>query len=64
MKKIIKSFEYSYKCILFIWKKSKVYFLLTIFSIIVSSIQAFPGMYLVSYSIDLLTKKVDLLKYV
>ena len=63
MKKIIKSFEYSYKCILFIWKKSKVYFLLTIFSIIVSSIQAFPGMYLVSYSIDLLTKKVDFNKY-
>ncbi|MBQ8392458.1 MAG: ABC transporter ATP-binding protein [Clostridia bacterium] len=63
MKKIIKSFEYSYKCISFMWKKSKGYFLLTIISIIVNSIQAFPGMYLVSYSIDLLTNKVDFNKY-
>ena len=63
MKKIIKSFEYSYKCISFMWKKSKGYFLLTIISIVVNSIQAFPGMYLVSYSIDLLTNKVDFNKY-
>ena len=51
-------FVYSSKSIRFIWTKDKQYIVLTMISIVLSAIRTFPGMYLMSYSIDLLTKHV------
>ena len=47
----------------FIWRRSKEYLILTFASIILSAVSVFPGMYLINYSIDLLTKNVDFGEY-
>lgn len=47
----------------FIWRRSKEYLILTFVSIILSAVSVFPGMYLINYSIDLLTKNVDFGEY-
>ena len=48
--------SYSKKSIKFIWINDRQYFLLTAVSIVLGAVRVFPGMYLMSYSIDLLTK--------
>lgn len=47
----------------FIWRRSKEYLILTFAGIILSAVSVFPGMYLINYSIDLLTKNVDFGEY-
>ena len=55
--------SYSAKSLSFIWHDSKEYLFLTLLSIITSAIQVFPSMYLINYSIDLLTKQVTFKEY-
>lgn len=55
--------SYSAKSLGFIWRGSKEYLFLTLLSIITSAIQVFPSMYLINYSIDLLTKQVAFKEY-
>lgn len=55
--------SYSAKSLSFIWHGSKEYLILTLLSIITSAIQVFPSMYLINYSIDLLTKQVTFKEY-
>ena len=55
MKKILRSVQLSFGLI---WSFNRKYLLLTFVSIILDAIQVFPGMYLMNYSIDLLTRRV------
>lgn len=55
---------YSRKSIRFIWRNDRQYYLLTVISILLGAIQVFPGMFLMSYSIDLLTKQVPFSDYI
>lgn len=55
---------YSKRSIKFIWINDRQYFLLMAISIVLGAIQVFPGMFLMSYSIDLLTKQVSLADYI
>lgn len=55
--------SYSAKSLSFIWHGSREYLFLTLLSIITSAIQVFPSMYLINYSIDLLTKQVTFKEY-
>lgn len=48
----------SKRSVKFIWIKDRQYFLLMVISIVLDAIKVFPGMYLMSYSIDLLTEQV------
>lgn len=54
----------SKKSLRFIWIKDRQYYLLTVISIVLGAIGVFPGMILMSYSIDLLTKQVSLPEYI
>ena len=56
--------SYSKKSIKFIWINDRQYFLLTAVSIVLGAVRVFPGMYLMSYSIDLLTKQVLFSDYI
>ena len=49
---------YSRKSIRFIWRNDRQYYLLTAISIVLGAIRVFPGMFLMSYSIDLLARQV------
>lgn len=55
--------SFSVRSIRFIWCRSKEYLILTFVSIILSAVSVFPGMYLINYSVDLLTKRVDFREY-
>ena len=48
---------YSRKSIRFIWRNDRQYYLLTAISIVLGAIRVFPGMFLMSYSIDLLARQ-------
>ncbi len=61
--KIFKFVSLSIRSIRFIWSRSKEYLILTIVNIILSAVSVFPGMYLVKYSIDLLTNHVSFSTY-
>ena len=54
MKKIIRSAKLSFGLI---WAFNKKYLVLTFVSIFLDAVQVFPGMYLMNYSIDLLTRR-------
>ena len=54
MKKIIRSARLSFGII---WSFNKKYLVLTFVSIFLGAVQVFPGMYLLNYSIDLLTRR-------
>lgn len=60
MKKIIRSAKLSFGLI---WSFNKKYLLLTFISIFLGAIQVFPGMYLMNYSIDLLTNRAAFRDY-
>lgn len=57
-------FEYSKLSTKFLKENSKRYLILNLLMILISSIQVFPSMYLVSYSLDLLMRKVELSEYI
>lgn len=57
-------FAYSKRSIQFIWINDRQYFLLTAVSIILGTVQVFPGMFLMSHSIDLLAKQVPFSDYI
>ncbi len=54
---------YSRKSFHFIWKNDRQYFFLIAAGIMLGAVQVFPGMYLMSCSIDLLTKQVPFSDY-
>lgn len=54
----------SKRSVKFIWIKDRQYFLLMVISIVLDAIKVFPGMYLMSYSIDLLTEQVLFSDYI
>lgn len=56
-------FYYSCLSVKLLWKKSRQLLLLKILAIIVSAVQVFPGMYLLKFSVDMLTKKAELRAY-
>ncbi len=58
-----KYFTYSFKSLSLIWSYNKLYLLLTLVSILLGAIQVFPGMYLINYSIDFITKRVGFREY-
>jgi len=60
IKNIIK---YSGKSLAFLWRKNPAYVMLIFINIIVGSVQVFPGMYLMKYSIDILTQKGSMTEY-
>lgn len=60
MKKILRSAKLSFGLI---WSFNKKYLLLTFINIALSAIQVFPGMYLMTYSIDLLTNRAAFRDY-
>ena len=68
MKKIFSNIKniikYSGKSLAFLWRKNPAYVILIFINIIVGSIQVFPGMYLIKYSIDILTRKGDMTEYI
>lgn len=56
-------FYYSCLSVKLLWKKSRQLLLFEILSIIVSAVQVFPGMYLLKFSVNMLTKKAELRAY-
>lgn len=56
-------YYYSKLSLQFLWEHSKEYVILTLIGIILDSVSVFPGIYLASYSVDLVTKHVDFLHY-
>ena len=63
MKNLRTLFTYSIRSFLFMWSRSKEYVILTFISIVIGSVQVFPGMYLMNYSIDLLTNRAKFSHY-
>lgn len=60
----VKEFFY-YAClsVKLLWKKSRQFLLFKILAIIMSAVLVFPGMYLLKFSVDMLTKKTELRAY-
>lgn len=56
--------SYSQKSIRFIWINDRQYYLLTVISVILGSVRIFPGMLLMSCSVDLLSKQVLFAEYI
>jgi len=54
----------SKKSIQFIWANDKQYFLFITVSIVLGAVSVFPGMFLMSYSIDCLTKQILFSDYI
>jgi hypothetical protein len=67
MKKLLISLKtliiFSKKSIVFLWKRDPLYIVLILIGVILNSLQAFPSMYLIKYSIDLLARKSGLREY-
>ena len=64
MKKIKTLCYYSKRSLRFLWNNSRQYVVLTLISIILDSVSAFPAIYLVSYSVDLITRHVEFSSYI
>lgn len=56
-------FLYSWMGMKLLWRKSRQQFMLILLNMIVSSIQAFPGMYLLSYSVSALSGKMEIREF-
>lgn len=56
-------FSYSLQSVSFLWKRNRQYLILNLLNILMTSIQVFPGMFLISSSIELLTKNVEFKEY-
>ncbi len=68
MKKILSNIKniikYSGKSLAFLWRKNPAYVILIFVNIVVGSVQVFPGMYLIKYSVDILTRKGSITEYI
>ena len=68
MKKLLSNIKniikYSGKSLAFLWRKNPVYVIFIFMNIVVGSVQVFPGMYLIKYSVDILTRKSDMTEYI
>jgi len=61
--KIHSFFSYSAKSVRFLWRGNRGYLIATIIRIVISAVSVFPKMYLINYSIDMLTKRVAFGEY-
>lgn len=68
MKKIIANIKnimkYSGKSLDFLWRKNPLYVILIFINIVINSVQVFPGMYLIKYSVDIMTRQGDMKEYI
>lgn len=63
LKNLSSLLSYSKLSVVFLWRQSKKYVLLTVLKIVLDAVQVFPPMYLASWSIDLLMRKVEFGEY-